>query len=460
MALPSDPKMHSRTRSCLRFLQFPLVAAALLTVGAGCDAEPSPEEALDGGYRVLSDPADPTILRVSLTLDRADVHERTAYVRGTEWGLTSQVEAPRCGDQLLAPLGSGSWTVPGGCQVLEWTIRVQEARPNTANASRQATWYFPDGRWWLLSEPTSLLRTDPEPAGGDLPLRIEGLGERAIQIGAVVLEEGGWRLPPPGSAPEFFVFGEPEVRGHEMGGFRITYVLDDPGPWDRLPLGEGHEGALQYLATVFPVPPDLPEAHRHLLVIWLGIDEALGEAGGAAGSRSFIANYVDGNDQDLELNAARTLLILAHEQVHQLIDLALLGGPPLPTWVGESLAHYYGIEALARTSLPESVIALVADFFIDPARPVEAGLMELGRRHGEGDPTAYPMFYLQGATFWSEVDRQLSEADPRGPGLDGLIPTLLATLEGGPGLPADFTRLLRERGGPAMDDILARYVGR
>ena len=186
---------------------------------------------------------------------------------------------------------------------------------------------------------------------------------------------------------------------------------------------------------------------------------AISLASGAAGSRSFLANYMDGDPDNLEINAARTVLILAHEQVHQLVGLLRPSGSPFPIWLGESLAHYYGLKALARGPLPRQIVSSVSDHFIDPTREVEAGLVDLCRHHLQGDPSAYPLFYTQGATFWSELDSALKEANLAGAGLDDVVPALLATSSAGCGLPTEFMAPLREKAGGAIDEILTRYVG-
>ncbi len=436
--------------------------AACITVVAlsGCSsAPPQPEGAEASGYRVIVDPVNPQMLHASLSLADRNGSGLIAYLSGVDRGLVSQVEMPHCGGIGLVSDEPGKWRVPDDCRLLEWSIRVEAAERNAVDASKQMSVYFAGRQWWLLAEPTSLLRVDPSGDSSDTPLRIEGLERTAKQVGAVAMGDGAWRVPPGGSAPEFYVFGSLEVRTHQMGTVRTTYVLDDAARFDRLPIAESHAFALEYLTGVFRVSEDLPASDRHLLVVWLGMDETLGEAGGAAGSRSILANYVDGDPDNLEINAARTMLILAHEQVHQLVGLLRSSDSPFPIWLGESLAHYYALKALARGPLPSQVVSSVFDHFIDPTREVAAGLVDLCRRHLQGDPSAYPLFYTQGATFWSELDSALKEANLAGAGLSDVIPALLATSSSGCGLPTEFIALLRKKAGGAIEEILTRYVG-
>lgn len=411
------------------------------------------------GYTVYVDPKTPRSLIAQLDLSPERNANRTVSVRGANFGLSSQVSAPSCGGEELAATHDGQWIVPDDCLRLSWLIELQDAIPNGVDSSAQKSLYFPDAGWWLLSEPTSLFRLNNGEDGNSLQLRIAGLPEGSTIAGATQIGGRAWRVPPIGSAPEFFAFGNLSLQRHDVGRVRTTYVVDENDRFRRLPLLELHKRALAYLADVYQVPMDLPERDRHLLVIWLGIDESHGEAGGAAGSRSFLANYIDGDEENLSINAARTMLVLAHEQVHQLHDLMWRGGPPVPTWVGESMAHYYGLRALERSGLPDDVVQVPMKAFIDPDRPIEAGLVEYNRRHNAGDPEAYGMFYSQGATLWAEVDRLLLAVSPEGGGLDTLIPEFLRSSGTGDGLPASFQALLLERGGPEMRSLLSRFVG-
>jgi hypothetical protein len=445
-----------------------LTAAASLIWLAGCGesiSQPDGEIVVPGsseknsGYAVRIDPENPQRLLASLILSGNRGTERSAYVRGQNFGLASQVVDPDCDGVGLVESGDGQWPVPEDCQLLSWVIELDQAVANGVDTSMQRSLVFAEPAWWLLSEPTSLLRISGPDEESILRLKIPGLPDNHQVAGASLVEEGVWRLPGINQAPEFFAFGELITEHHDIGRLKATYVIDDQARFQRLNLQALHSQALAYLGEVFQLPADLPPEDRHLLVVWLGIDETLGHAGGAAGSRSFLANYIDGEEEGLTMNLARTLLILAHEQVHQLHDLTWAGGTPGPTWLGESVAHYYGLKALARSGLPDEVVTAAMNAFIDPASPPEAGLLEYQRRYSDGDPEAYYMFYSQGATFWSEVDRALLSADPDNGGLDALMPAFVQAPADGAGLPSSFQELLIERGGAEIEALLVRYVG-
>jgi hypothetical protein len=397
----------------------------------------------------------PLLLDASLDLDEFAGSGRTAHVQGTNFGLVPQVGDVRCDGQPVEQDGQGHWPLPDLCRQLEWTIAVREAEPMGVDASAQASLYFPEPGWWLLSEPTSLLRVSAAPAGRGLAVQFTGLPESARQTGGQPSAGGGWRVPPFGSAPEFYAFGVLHSHALDFETLQVTYVADDPAAIERLPLEPAHRSILKYLLDTFPVTADQANG-SHLLVIWLGVDEAHGHAGGAAGSRSFLANYVVGDAGNDDLNAVRTLMILAHEQVHQLVDLF---GPsaPISTWASESLAQYYGLTALRHSPLAATAVERAHAFFIDPVRPVEAGLRTLQARHEAGDADAYDLFYTQGATFWSEVDRVLREAGSPD-GLDALLPMLLGAGFEGVDLPAEVRAELVRRGGAEIEAVLARYL--
>lgn len=408
-------------------------------------------------YTVKTAGTPPQELVVTLTLPSNDGQARKLAVRGAAWGLKSQVRAPRCGETPLRQEKAGSWVAPGSCREVTWSVTAKRVLDGTVDVSKQASLVFTSPRWFLLSEPTSLLRIVDDTQRSTLSVSTGSA--RAKGLGATPAGEGRWRVPSTNNAPEFFVVGNIAPRTRSIGPFQVRYVADDSDRVDRLGLEAIHEQALQYLARLLPPPAALPLNERMLLVVWIGIDDRHGRAGGAAGSRSFVANYVFGEAETDSLNAARTLTILAHEQFHQLADLVRGPLPPFPVWLGESLAHYYGLKALAQASSGPAAASVRAQV-IDPTRPVNFGLLELDRRHAAKDPSAYPLFYEQGAAFWAEIDKALRIHSADSNDLDALIPDLLrSNVEEGGRLPKAFVASLRIRLGARADELLAKYVG-
>lgn len=423
--------------------QFSYVATGLLVFCLPAEAH----------YTITIDPKRPAIASASLDMSVSRGVERTLVARGTEWGLESQVVGPRCGDRRLSRAGKAAWKVPPDCMRVNWTVRFASARPWKVDASEQKSVHFPGPHWWLLSEPTALLRVQGDEAPSTLSIAF--VGPAMPQLGATSAGGSRWRVPSVNNAPEFYVFGDIKAVEHRVDGFLVRHVADDIGRVQRLGLVEAQTAALRYLSGITP-PPDMEGQDRDLLVTWLGVRDR-NQAGGAAGSRSFIANYLDSPEP---LAMALTLTIVSHEQQHQLVDMVRGDRPPLPIWVGESLAQYYGLKAMARTGIDTKAAAAVRDRFIDRTRPVTAGLVEWQRRHENGDQSAYPRFYEQGATLWALLDTALLEATDGKQGLDAWMAELLASDFGAAGaLPVDFVTRLRAVAGPLVDDLLARYVG-
>lgn len=407
-------------------------------------------------YVVVAGAKRPRDVKVTFTVPPSNGASRKLVLRGEQWGLRSQVVSPRCGSVSLSRSAPNEWVLPANCTHVNWKVSFQLAAPRTVDVSIQASVFFKPRGWWLLSEPTSLLRIKDDSRTSTLMVR--GVGTALNQVGATPTGDGYWRVPSANNAPEFYAFGNIELSTRIVGPMAVQYVADDAKAVSELGLHAAHVAVLKYLATVVP-PPDVSARERNLLVVWIGVDEREGRAGGAAGNRSFLANYVVGRSANSEINAARTTMILGHEQFHQLADLIRGARPPLPVWLNEGLAQYYGLKALARTALPSSTTNQVVARFINPERKVEAGLLELDRRFANGERAVYPIFYEQGATFFSELDRMLLEASAGKQSLDGFIlPLLLSDIPSNGKLPSSFLNSLRFVMGPELDALIERYV--
>jgi hypothetical protein len=436
--------MASRRRVICRVLSRLVVAVGAL-LGAAATAQAQ--------YALRVDPKQPSTAFASLDLATSRGTERTLVLRGIDWGLTSQVTEPRCGAEPLRVAGPAAWSVPPDCTSASWTVRFIDAEPGKVDASAQESVHLPGGSWWLLSDPTSLLRLQGDEASSTLTISFAG--KPMAHLGATAADSGGWRVPSINNAPEFYVFGNLKSVEHKVDGFLVRHVADDLDRVQRLGLIRAQEDAWRYLTSIMPPPADTPARDRQLLIVWLGVrDRDL--AGGAAGSRSFVANYFE---QAEPLPQALTVTIMAHEQQHQLADMVRGSRPPLPVWVSESLAQYYGLRALTRSGLDPSAIAKVHSRYIDSARPVPAGLLEWQRRYDNGDAEAYPVFYQQGATFWALLDAELRKASGDGSGLDAFMPRLLTSeYEPHGQLPEPLVAQMRAVAGQRIDEILAKYV--
>lgn len=269
-------------------------------------------------------------------------------------------------------------------------------------------------------------------------------------------------MPALHSAPEFHVLGRVEPSARTVSHLLVACVSDDPGRTASLGLEALHASALACLSTALALrlPPRAEDGA--LLVVWPGASEARGEAGGAAGGRSFVANDIIDSLRNRDRNTASTLMVIAHEQFHQLVDQlhSRLPSPyTFPAWLGESLAHCYGLRAM-RGACDSPAAREVSARFVDLERPVDHGLLELNRRHLAGQPAAYGLFYSQGATRWHALDVAIVDATQGRKRLDDLIGDLLRTPVPGDGsLLRSFVELLRAAGGDRVELLLAKYVG-
>ena len=397
-------------------------------------------------------------LAVSLRLPAGGQEPVKLAPRGMAWGLKPQVDDVRCGGQPLPRDADGHWVAAASCTAVVWRVVPDRVPAEGADASEQRSLAIGQEPWFLLAEPTSLLR--PQNTADAATLRAAPGSLRLA--GATPVPPDAFRVPPVNSAPEFYLIGAVSPSRRTVGQFQVSYIADDAARVQELGLEALHATALHHLLQVVPLPPSTTAADRSLFVFWLGVAESRGQAGGAAGSRSFVANYVVGGSANQARNRALTMMIMAHEQFHQLVDLARSGlsSPPFAVWLNESLAQYHGLKALVAADKSPAAQQVWAQF-VDLQRPVAHGLLELNRRHEAGDPSVYDLFYSQGATLWHALDLAITAQSQGKLSLNDLVAGLLGSPAAADGSwPGPFIDQLRSAGGAAVDQILSKYVGK
>lgn len=428
-------------------LLFALLLPALCCFGTMAYAE--------NGYTVRQTQDKPSVLEMTYVLPPSDgVSFRKLSTRGVSWGLKEQIELPHCesSKELLAKDDDGNWIVPPACPRVKWTISTPMMRDGTYDVSAQASASMNQGKWVLLSEPTSILRIfEPNSQSNILS---PGSGSTKL-LGATPIKSGGWRIPGENNAPEFFVVGTPEVEHQHIGDFTVHYVADNWQRVNELGLLSLHTQVLHYLTSVVFADKSVQENDRSLLVVWIGIDAHKGGAGGAAGSRSFLANYLMNDEENAPQHLATTLMILAHEQFHQLADALRGNRPSMPIWINEGIAHYYGLRAMQH-AIPNDIAAeKLTRHFIDPRRPVKYRFSE--DKVDKHQLTA--LAYRQGATFWAELDRALSAASGGTTSLEKYIPDLLQMDFPDDGsLPPAFLVKLSQWDDGHIEQLIEKYV--
>jgi hypothetical protein len=411
-------------------------------------------------YLLTVRPGQPAIAEVALDLPfPRDGTEVRLWPRASDMGLQHQIEDVRCDRHALPQKPEGKWTAGPSCRRVTWKLRFLRAQDLSVIVSAQASLYFKGPDWWLVSEPTSLLRVEGMREAGTLTVKSPNNSRTASSTSVA---DGNARLvPATNNAPEFYAFGAFASKSLRLNGLVVTYVIDDPVRFARYDIAGPHHRVLNYLATVVGMTGDGAADDKAFTVVWIGVDAAKRHIGGAAGGRSLLVNYPVGETREFALNRLRVLMVVAHEQFHQLAGVVHRNGLPSPVWISEGLAQYYGLKALMRIGEDESEVQALFDRIVKPDAPVGIGLLETNRRYLKSlDQSLYPNFYTQGATFWYEVDVMLRKASRGSTSLDDLIPMFLAqrfSLSGE--LPQAFVDELRRRDAAEADRILEKYVG-
>ncbi|RKP44138.1 hypothetical protein D7S89_23305 [Trinickia fusca] len=386
-------------------------------------------------YTVTVDPESRLPPRFELELPAH--HGNVVETRAAQFGLSSQVKAPRCGSQQLVLAEPGRWTIPAACRRVEWEVDFA-APPVDAAAQRSVAF----ARWWLITDQTALLRIAGDGAASTLTIKTPGQPDRVRYV------------PSSDDAPEFYALGGVQETTRTVCGVRVRYAADDLARVTQRGLIDAHAEALAVLHRLFPSSATGPFADE-LGVVFVGNAT---QGNGAGGARSLLVDYALGTSSDTPDTFEQDVFfraILAHEQFHQLAALHHSDGGS--TWFGEGLAHYYGLKTMQRSHVRADDKAKIWKLFVDPQRPVTAGLVELMRRYAGGDQSVYPLFYQQGATFFAELDRALQEVSGGKKSLDDFVPRLRSNPDGT--LPNDLLVALRAVGGKRIDELVSRYVG-
>lgn len=405
------------------------------------------------GSRYLVSGYDNATHRLSMELRFDDAaRPRVLVARGAAWGLETQVLAPACGAVPLKEAENGAWQVPAGCRTVSWSVTLQQVADEHYVSAAQLSVVLQPSGLRILSEPSSLLIEQ----GGAQPAVISSALPSLTLAGAVGLPGGGWRVPAFEEAPEFFVINPGELRSVRAGALQIHYAADDFRRVEALGLLDLHARVIRDYARYLPCAA----SEASLLVVWIGVDRAQGMIGGAAGGNSFLANYLTGADKDL-LALHRNLLVVAHEQFHQLVSACRGSKPSLPAWANESLAQYFALRTVSAGADEVAMKPLVNDFIHSEAA-VSQGLLAMNREYRAGRYEVTSLFYRQGATFWHELDGLLRQSGRFPAGLEGLVGELVRMdFQQDGALPEAFLREIESgEGGPEIRALLERYVGR
>lgn len=373
--------------------------------------------------------------------------------RGAKWGLQSQVSDVRCDGIAIVNSSQDQWTLPARCEEVTWRVTPDQVDASGAIASDQRTLSVASGKWYLLAEPTSLL------------IRLDSNGASSLRVASdsIPLISGSrkgrrqTRVPTLQDPPDFFVIGAPRILRAKAGGMSLIYVADQPDIVESLALNQRHRQVLDYLLTVLPSVSLQRRRMQTLLVVWLGVSSKKGVIGGAAGQNSFLANYLSDADKESGANAD-SLVIVAHEQFHQLLGQLDMRSP-LPLWASESLAQYYALKAVERAGfvVDQSGRSKLARSAQDTSK---VGLIALNREFLSGNQDVYPIFYSKGSAFWRALDMALQRNSKGRRSLDYFLDVLLSEKFSSDGqLPESFASKIRAVLGAEAGALFDQYLG-
>lgn len=269
-----------------------------------------------------------------------------------------------------------------------------------------------------------------------------------------------WLLPAEGGPPEFFVIGRPIIQSNDIGDMMIKYIIDDPNLFNWFKFQNLHKKILSYFAKTLPLPTDLPKTEQSLLVILVGSDVKNGQINGAAGRRSFIANYIVGENKDINSldNDIYSLLVLAHEQFHQFVDMVRFSHLVQSCmWIEESLAQYYALKAMQKV-LSDNDYEKIKVKFINANNVVKFKFIEIENQIKKGNYDNYSLFYSQGTQFWYEFNQVLLNSSNGKYELDTLLPELIKSDCNNSQLPKNFIQKAINISGNHINNFLEHYV--
>ncbi|MGL4386586.1 MAG: hypothetical protein ACRCR8_03535 [Snodgrassella alvi] len=365
----------------------------------------------------------------------------------------SQVINVRCGQTKLKHDKSGNWLLPTTCNKVTWQVKPELSDNKPIDLANQLTLKLKKVGWILFSESSSLLRIKHSESASVLT------STNNIPLLGATSTLYGWAIPPVGTAPEFYIIGQPETQQKIIADLPVTYVIDNPQQTNWSELQALHQKTLRYFTTILSLPADLPSNEKSLLLIWLGTEAKNKQVNGAAGRRSFIANYVyERNHRISTSDNMHSLLVIAHEQFHQYADMVRYKHPvDTSVWIEESLAQYYALKSMQK-ALSADEFEAIKNKFLSQDQNIYFKFSEIEQQIKENNYKNYSLLYSQGPKFWYAMDQALLSSSQGKYGLDSLLPVLINSDCQNGQLPAAFVQKTNEIGGNQINNLLKQYV--
>lgn len=341
-------------------------------------------------YVIQESPSNPNLLNI--TVNRINSNSTTQLVlRSNSMGIPSQVDKVMCDGKLLSEVKTGVWSVPANCLKLQWQVSLLN-NPNELASSQQS---IKSGSFILFSESSSLPRLQD---ASDESIKI--LIPNVNSVFPIKNSIGEISLPKSPSAPLFLLINPNHVVNYSSDDVGLNYYIDDKTNFYLLPEVSSHVNALKWLKRVVH-----HNSKENFNIAWLRLPASKFSLSGATGNEVLLTNYpVDGI---LPFGKTMLLYVTLHEAFHQLAT----NNTQQPPWVSESLASYYGVQAL-QFSLPGDIeVTQLKERFLSGASQFKDGLITINQKVEEGDRSEYGAFYTKGIAFWLAVNNDLKKSN-------------------------------------------------
>ncbi len=289
------------------------------------------------------------------------------------------------------------------CDHVDWRLPLTKIGHDGFDIADQIDSYSPDKGWRFISEFNSLPRFSKH---SDEPIPAQVCAPN---------NQCSW-MPDESQPPLFMIWGlkpiELDINGKTIKVTTDTdEILKTMSDWK-----PALESQLAYLISLFP-----NNKVEKWDIAFFSRDKQAGSVSGAAGSDKILVNALLNNGELKDDAMPMLLKIAAHESMH-LLDTTS------PMWASESLAEYYGIKSLGKTSYDFTDPQAEWNDFKKRFPFASAGLLQANDRVSKEQMYQYyPLFYVKGPAFWQLVDQSLMA---KGKSLDTLLPTLTFNKDG------------------------------
>lgn len=304
-------------------------------------------------------------------------------------GVQSQIMDVTCDGGLLThdPLRD-EWVVPAGCKNVTW--RVPFDLPGVGDSTIQRSVVSSDDSFRLFSGASSLANLADADPNAILSVPLSGNGFTFPSPRS----DGTLALPTLRDPPLFILIGSRPAAVSRTPNITVRYFVDDFSQKTYVAPLQTETRGLAWLASEMP-----GTRHIDFNYAWIGVSADAVSMGGATGTELMLVNFVRGGTSDPIRTAVTALAPLIEGTHHLAQPFGSRNG-----WAEESLATYFGLQALERADPQDgSAFLLMKKLVADSAR-FPLGLLEAQYRVSVGDKTAYPTYFTKGVVFWSAVD--------------------------------------------------------